>query len=88
MNLQFGVQGFGVCAVAPAAERCGHFSVQLLVAGRAPQALDLAQGATQATVQLPVGRHRLRLRFVDGASQRELLPAVEHSLPVVGQERM
>ena len=29
-----------------------------------------------------------RLRFVDGASGRDLLPPYEHALPVTAQERM
>lgn len=88
VNLQLGVQGYGVCAVGQSAERSGYFILQVLGNGRAAQTLNLSNGATQAALQLPVGEHQLRLRFVDSLTERDLMAPVEHSLPVVGQERM
>lgn len=86
--LQYAVDGYGVCAAGQTAERSGHFIAQLLQNGKPQQTLDLASGATQTTLTLPNGSYQVRLRFVDGATGRDLLPAVEHSLPVTGQERM
>lgn len=86
--LQYGVEGFGVCAAGQSAERSGHFILQLLQNGKPLQTLDLRNGATQSTLSLPNGNYRLKLRLVDGASGRDLLPAYEHELPVTGQERM
>lgn len=86
--LQYGVEGFGVCAAGQSAERSGHFILQLLQNGKLLQTLDLRNGATQSTLSLPNGNYRLKLRLVDGARGRDLLPAYEHELPVTGQERM
>lgn len=49
-----------------------------------------SQGQTSAVLDLAPGEHRLRLRlrFVDSLTERDLMAPVEHSLPVVGQERM
>lgn len=87
-TLHFGVEGFGVCAAGQKAERSGHFILQLLQNGRTLQTLELKNGATQSTQSLPNGNYQLRLRMVDGASGRDLLPPYEHNLPVTGQERM
>ena len=88
VNLQFSVEGYGVCAAGQTADRSGHFILQVLSNGRTLQTTNLNNGATQATLQLPDGNYQLRLRFVDGSSQRDLLPPYDHALPVVGQERM
>ncbi len=88
VNLQFSVDGFGVCAAGQSADRSGHFILQVHSSGRLLQTLDLSNGATQATLQLPLGNYQLKLRFVDRTSQTDLLPPYEHSLPVIGQERM
>ncbi len=85
--VQFSVEGYGVCAVGQTAERSGHFVLQVSGGGRPAQTLTLSNGATQTTLSLPPGNYQLKLRFVD-ASGRDLLPAYEHGLPVVGQERM
>lgn len=86
--LHFGVDGYGVCAAGQRAERSGHFVLEVLSAGRVLQTQNLRNGATQATLELPNGAYQLRLRFVDGDGGRDLLPAYEHKLPVVAQERM
>ena len=65
-----------------------------IVAGIALAAIFLllpwfpVNGATQATLNLPPANYQIKLRFVDGKTGRDLLPAYEQSLPVVGQERM
>lgn len=86
--LQYGVEGFGVCAAGQTAERSGHFILQVLQGGKPLQTLDLRNGATQSTLALPNGSYQLKLRLVDGVSGRDLLPPYEHELPVTGQERM
>lgn len=87
-TLQFGVEGFGVCAKGQTAERTGHFMLDVLQQGRVVQAIDLSSGATQANLFVPVGSYQLRLRFVDGKTQRDLLPPHEQSLVVTAQERL
>lgn len=87
-TLNFGVEGFGVCAKGQSADRTGHFMLDVLQQGRVVQALDLSNGATQANVFVPVGSYQLRLRFVDGKTQRDLLPPYEQNLVVTAQERL
>ena len=53
----------------------------------APQALDLSNGATQATLSLPPGPHTLRLRFVDDAG-KVLTPVSTTRVVVSGQDRL
>ena len=59
----------------------------LLPDGRLVQNIDLSNGATQATLFLSPANYILRLRFVDDSGRRELTPATEMPLQVVGQER-
>lgn len=87
-NLRFGVEGWGVCAAGLAAERTGHFVLELRQDERLVQRTALANGATQLNLTLADGRYRLRLRFVDTLGRRDLLPAYEAQLLVVGQERL
>lgn len=87
-TLNFGVEGFGVCAKGQSAERSGHFMLDVLQQGRVVQAFDLSNGATQANVFVPVGSYQVRLRFVDGKTQRDLLPPYEQNLVVTAQERL
>lgn len=87
-TLQFGVEGFGVCARGQSADRSGHFMLDVLQQGRVVQANDLSNGATQANVFVPVGSYQLRLRFVDGKTQRDLLPPHEQNVVVTAQERL
>jgi len=87
-TLQFGVEGFGVCAKGQTADRTGHFMLDVLRDGRVVQALDLSNGATQANVFVPVGSYQIRLRFVDGKTQRDLLPPHEQGVVVTAQERL
>lgn len=87
-NVRFGVEGYGVCAKGQTAERTGHFRLEVLRDGRVLQLHDLSGGATQTNLFLPVGSHVLRLRFVDAASQRDLLPVHEQTLTVTSQERL
>jgi hypothetical protein len=86
--LHFMVQGWGVSAVGAKAERSGHFVLEIRRDAVPVQTVDLVNGATQATLNLPNGNYLARLRFVDAKTGRDLVPAVEQSLPVVGQERM
>jgi hypothetical protein len=87
-TLQFGVEGFGVCAKGQTADRTGHFMLDVLRDGRVVQALDLSNGATQANVFVPAGSYQIRLRFVDGKTQRDLLPPHEQGVVVTAQERL
>jgi hypothetical protein len=87
-NLRFGVDGFGVCAAGQTAERSGYFMLEVLREGKLVQGLDLSNGATQANLFIPVGSYQLKLRFVDGATRRDLLPPQEQSLIVTAQERL
>jgi hypothetical protein len=87
-TLNFGVDGYGVCAKGQTAERTGHFQLEVLRDGRVVQQQDLSNGATQANVFLPVGSYQLRLRFVDGATQRDLLPPHVQGVVVTAQERL
>ncbi|MFT3955027.1 MAG: DUF4399 domain-containing protein [Piscinibacter sp.] len=87
-TLNFGVDGFGVCAKGQTADRTGHFMLDVMQQGRVVQALDLSNGATQANVFVPVGSYQVRLRFVDGKTQRDLLPPHEQNVVVTAQERL
>ena len=87
-NLRFSVDGYGVCAAGQSAERSGHFMLEVERDGRRLQALNLSNGATQAHLTIPNGSYQLRLRFVDGATRRDLLPAYESTVVVSGQERL
>ncbi len=87
-NVRFGVDGFGVCAAGVTAERTGHFLLEILRDGRLLRTVDLANGATQSSLVLDNGAHVLRLRFVDGASRRDLLPAADTQVIVSAQERL
>lgn len=87
-NLRFGVEGWGVCAAGQSAERTGHFLLEVLRDGRLQRTVDLANGATQTSLSLPNGRYLMRLRFVDGKTRADLLPASETNLLVSGQERL
>jgi hypothetical protein len=88
LNLRFAVDGYGVCAAGQSAERTGHFVLDVLREGKSVQVLDLANGATQANLVLPNGSYQTRLRFIDGASRRDLLPVYESQLVINGQERL
>lgn len=87
-SLRFGVDGYGVCAAGQKADKTGHFMLDVLREGKLQQALDLSNGATQANLFVPAGAYQLRLRFVDGASGRELLPPHEQNLLVTAQEKL
>jgi Domain of unknown function (DUF4399) len=87
-NLRFGVDGFGVCAAGQTAERTGYFILEVRQGGRLVRVIDLANGATQSNLSLPDGAYQLALRFVDGRTRRDLLPAYEAEVFVAGQERL
>lgn len=87
-SLRFGVEGYGVCAAGQSAEKTGHFMLDVLREGKLQQAVDLSNGATQSNLFVPPGAYQLRLRFVDGATKRDLLPAHEQSVLVSAQERL
>lgn len=88
VSLRFGVDGYGVCAAGQKADKTGHFALDVLREGKPQQAVDLSNGATQANLFVPPGSYQLRLRFVDGATGRDLLPPAEHSLVITGQEKL
>jgi hypothetical protein len=85
-NLRFGVEGLGVSASAKVIDKTGHFLLEVRGKGGA-STVDLTSGATQTQVALPLGVHRLRLRFVDASSQRDLLPAAELKVVIDAQAR-
>ena len=87
-TLQLGVEGYGVCASGQKADRTGHFMLDVLRDGRPVQSINLSNGATQANLFVPVGTYQVRVRFVDGATQRDLLPPYEQGLVVAAQERL
>lgn len=87
-NLRLAVDGFGVAAKGHGGEGLGYFVLEVLqVDGRLVQNVDLSNGATQATLFLSPANYTLRLRFVDDSGRRELTPATEMPLLVVGQDR-
>ena len=87
-NVRFGVEGYGVCAKGQTADRTGHFCSTCCARASVQQSLDLSGGATQANLFVPPGNYQLRLRFVDAASQRDLLPVHEQNVNVTAQERL
>jgi hypothetical protein len=87
-NVRFTVDGFGVCAAGQSAERTGHFMLEILQEGRLVRLMDYSNGATQGNLGLANGTYTLRLRFVDGKTRADLLPASETTVTVSGQERL
>lgn len=87
-SLRLGVDGYGVCAAGQRADKTGHFMLDVMREGRVVQATDLSNGATQTNLFLPVGSYQVRLRFVDGATRRDLLPAQEQTIVVTAQEKL
>jgi hypothetical protein len=87
-NVRFGVDGFGVCAAGQSAERSGHFMLDVRQGDKPVRSVDLSNGATQTNLALPNGSYQLVLRFVDGKTRRELLPASITSVTVGAQERL
>lgn len=88
-NVRFAVDGFGVAPRGQGGEGLGHFVFDVLRPdGGSVQNIDLANGATQANLFLAPGAYRLRLRFVDDAGRRELVPATELAISVLSQERL
>ncbi len=89
INVRFVADGFGVAPKGFGAEGLGHFQLDVLKAdGGSAQALDLTNGATQATLYLAPGAYTLRLRFVDDSGKRELVPASDTRITVSGQDRL
>ena len=88
INVRFAADGFGVAPKGFGAEGQGHFALDVLRSeGGTPQNVDLNNGATQATLLLAPGSYTLRLRFVDDEGRRDLVPASETRITVIGQER-
>lgn len=87
-SLRFGVEGYGVCAAGQKVDKTGHFMLDVLRDGKLAQAVDLSNGATQANLFVPAGAYQLRLRFVEAASGRELLPPFEQNVVVTAQEKL
>ena len=87
-NVRFAVDGFGVAPRGQGGEGLGHFVFEVLrPEGGAVQNIDLSNGATQVSLFLVPGSYRMRLRFVDDGGRRDLVPAAEQTVQVVGQER-
>ncbi|MBT9501801.1 MAG: DUF4399 domain-containing protein [Burkholderiaceae bacterium] len=85
--LSLGVIGFGVAPAGQSIAETGHF--ELIVSGRggAPsQRVLLADGRTEAMLDLPRGDYEIELRLLDG-SGAVLLKAPPLKVPVVRQER-
>lgn len=88
INLRFAVDGFGVAPKGSGGAGLGYFVLEVLRGDSGtPQAVDLSNGATQATLSLPPGAHTLRLRFVDD-SGKLLTPLSTTRIVVSGQERL
>lgn len=88
-NLRFAVDGFGVAPRGQGGEGLGHFMFDVMRTDGTPvQNVDLANGATQLNLFLQPGGYRLRLRFVDDAGRRDLVPPVEQAVGVTAQERL
>ncbi len=87
-TVRLGVESFGVCAAGQQAERSGHFLLDIVQAGRVLRGVDLSNGATQTNLSLDNGAYTLRLRFVDGRTRRDLLPASETPVTVNAQSRI
>lgn len=89
INVRFAVDGFGVAPRGNGGEGLGHFMFDVMrLDGTPVQNVDLANGATQLNLFLPPGGYKLRLRFVDDAGRRDLVPPVEQTLGVTAQERL
>ena len=88
LNVRFAVDGFGVAPKGFGGAGLGYFMLNVVRGENGPaQALDLSNGATQATLSLPPGVHTLRLRFVDD-SGKVLTPVSSTRIVVSGQERL
>jgi hypothetical protein len=95
INVRLAADGFGVAPRGHGGPELGHFQLEVqplgsaaqAQGGRAPQVVDLGNGATQANLVLAVGTYRLRVRFFDDA-RNELLPASDTVIVVTAQERL
>ncbi len=89
INVRFAADGFGVAPKGFGGEGLGYFMLDVLRPdGGVAQALDLANGTTQATLYLSPGVYTLRLRFVDDTGRKDLVPAAETRITVAGQDRL
>jgi hypothetical protein len=88
LNVRFSVDGFGVAPKGFGGAGLGYFVLEVLRGeSGAPQSVDLSNGATQTTLNLPPGAHTLRLRFIDD-SGKALTPVSTTRLVVTAQERL
>ncbi len=88
-NVRFAVDGFGVAPRGQGGEGLGRFVFEVLRPdGGTVQNVDLSNGATQTNLFLAPSAYRLRLRFVDDAGRRDLVPPEEITVNVVAQERL
>lgn len=88
INLRFAADGFGVAPKGFGGEGLGYFTLDVLRDAAVVQVLDLANGATQATLYLQPGSYTLRLRFLDDSGRKELVPAADTRITVAGQDRL
>ena len=85
--VRFAADGFGVAPRGNGGPGTGHFTLDIVSGGKPVQAVDLSNGATQANLFLPPGSYTLRLRFMDDARTKDLVPPAEVNLSVTAQER-
>jgi len=88
INVRLAVDGFGVAPKGFGGEGLGYFTLDVLRDGGVVQVLDLANGATQATLYLQPGGYTLRLRFLDDSGRKDLVPASDTRITVAGQDRL
>lgn len=93
--VDFSIRGMGVVPAGKAHPKAGHH--HLLINKRLPASVGekipfddqhrhFGKGQTGVELDLPAGRHTLRLRFLDDSRSRELLRAPEIKVVVVSQE--
>lgn len=85
--ISLGVLGFGVAPANAQVKDSGHFVLQFRQGGTAVKSLDLADGRTESTIELPRGAYDVELRFV-GTDGAPLMPAVTLPITVVRQNSL
>jgi hypothetical protein len=89
INVRFAADGFGIAPKGYGGEGLGYFTLDVLRSdGTVVQALDLANGATQAMLFLLPGAYTLRLRLLDDTGRKDLVPVTDTRIMVAGQDRL
>lgn len=86
-SVRFAADGFGIAPRGFGGPGNGHFMFDVSSQGKAVQAIDLGNGATQAQLFVPPGKYTLRLHLFDDARSHELAPATEVNVTVTAEER-